>query len=308
MRLVIKPNFLAAFFCLPILVCVLDCAPLYAQDKIVAIVNNEVVTQKDLDDFLRFMSMQLSREHKGKELENKLASLRPDLLNRLIEDRLILQEARKEKISLDGARVKAKLDEIKRRYRSEAEFHADLVSQGITQADIENKIREQFLMFAIVEQKVRSGIIIMPDEITEFYEKNREEFLSPEERQIEAYALENADLAGSFANYLKSGKKPEELATRYPFTMNRFSASSGEDLNKEIEAAVFDLGINEVSDPVKLDDKHYVFRLIHINAPRKLSLNEAQSRIQPFLFEKKMQEEMVRWIDELRAKSYIKIN
>ena len=34
----------------------------YAQDKIIAIVNNEVVTQKDLDDFLNFMRMQLSQE------------------------------------------------------------------------------------------------------------------------------------------------------------------------------------------------------------------------------------------------------
>ncbi len=64
---------------------------LFAQDKIAAIVNNDIITQKDLDDFLNFMRIQLSQDYSGKELENKIQAMKPDLLDRLIEDRLILQ-------------------------------------------------------------------------------------------------------------------------------------------------------------------------------------------------------------------------
>lgn len=282
--------------------------PSFAEDKIVAIVNNEAVTRKDVDDFLHFMSMQLSREFKGKELEAKIDSLKTDLLNRLIEDRLILQEAKKEKLPVEEARVKAKINEIKKRYRSDDDFQKELMGQGLTQADIENKIRDQFLMYGIIEQKVRSKVNIKPEEITSFYEANKKDFSSGETREFESYALENADLADSFAYNLKLGKTPEDLATRYPFTMNSFSVLAGESLKKEIEEAVFKLGINEVSSVVSMDDKYYVFKLINIIPARTLSLNEVQYKIQTFLFEKRMQEDLVKWIDELKKRSYIKIN
>lgn len=286
---------------------VISIFPVYAEDKIVAIVNNEVITQKDLDDFLNFMTMQLSREYQGKALEEKVASAKPDLLSRLIEDRLILQEAKKEKINLDQARIREKVSEVKKRYNSDADFQAELMKQGLTQADIENKIREQFLMYAIVEHKVRSAIMVRPDEVTEFYQKHKKEFKSGEERELEAYALENDDLASSFAYNLRIGKTPQELAVRYPYTVNKFNVTEGESLKKEIEETVFTLGINEVSGAIKMDDKYYVFRLINIIPSRELGLSDVQNKIQSYVFERKMQEELIKWIDGLKKKSYIKI-
>ncbi|MDO8662819.1 MAG: peptidyl-prolyl cis-trans isomerase [Candidatus Omnitrophota bacterium] len=308
MRRIISLKFLPLFIFLPIFCLLFATHSLYAEDKIAAIVNNEVITQKDLDDFLHFMTMQLAREYKGKALENKLASIKTDLLSRLIEDKLILQEAKKEKIILDEARVRAKVNEIRKRYDSDSAFQAELMGQGLTQADIENKVREQFLMYAIVEQKVRSKISVRPDEVTSFYENNKKDFSPGEEREFIAFALDNEDLADSFAYNLKIGKTPEDLAARYPFTANQLSVAQGEDLKKEIEETVFKLAVNEVSDVVKMDDKYYVFRLINIIPPKQLSLNEVQYKIQSFLFEKKMQEEMAKWIDELKNQSYIKIN
>jgi len=40
----------------------------FAQDKIVAVVNDEIITQKDLNDFVNFMRMQLSIELTGEQL------------------------------------------------------------------------------------------------------------------------------------------------------------------------------------------------------------------------------------------------
>ena len=279
----------------------------YAQDKIVAIVNNDAITQKDLNDFLNFTTMQLSRQYKGRELEEKIDSIKMDLLNRLIEDRLILQEANRAGISVDEARIKAKVNEVKKRYNSEMDFQAELSKQGFNQADIEKRIREQFLMFSIVEQKVRSQIIVRPDEVTSFYENNKKEFLSGEERALEAFTLDNEDLAGTFSYKLKSGKSPEELAALYTFSVNKLSVHQGEELKKDIEDAVFKLGAGDVSNPVKIDNKYYVFRLIDIKAPRQLTLLEVQDKIHAFLFERKMQEELTKWLDGLKKQSYVKI-
>ena len=58
------------------LVCFLSLSStLFAQDKILAVVNNEIITQRDLDGFVSFMRMQLSSEYKGQALEDKLNSM-----------------------------------------------------------------------------------------------------------------------------------------------------------------------------------------------------------------------------------------
>lgn len=297
-------SFVLAVFCL---LSFGSLSSIYAEDKIVAIVNNEVITQKDLDDFLNFMRMQLSRDYKGKELETKVAERRKDLLNRLIDDRLILQEANKEKVVYDVSRVKARVAEVKKRYNSDAEFQADLMKQGLTQADIEKRIKEQFLMFIIIEGKVRNKVSVAPVEVTNFYEQNKNDFVAPVGRELDAFAFENEDLAKSFSYSLRSGQKAEDLASRYPFTVNRISVGTGEMLKKEIDEAVASLGLNEDSGPVRIEGKYYVFRVTDIIPSRVLSLGEVQNEIHAFLIEKKTQEKLASWLDELKKKSYIKI-
>jgi len=280
---------------------------IYAQDKVVAIVNNEVITQKDLTDFLNFIRLQYSREIKGKELEEKITSMKLDLLQRLIEDRIILQQAKIDKITVEPSRIKEKINEIKRRYALESDFERDLAKQGLVQADLENKIREQMLTFTIVEKNVRSKIVVSPDEITSFFEQNKSQFLKTEERVLTVIILRDKDLANNMIYQLRIGKKIEDLASKFSFSTNTISASQGQQLSKEIEDTVFKLGIGEISSPVKIKEQYFIFRLDNIIGPKQLTLEQSQDKIQAYLFEKKLQEALNKWLDEIKKQSYIKI-
>lgn len=279
----------------------------YAQDKIIAVVNNDIITQKDLSDFLNFMRMQLAHKYEGRELEKQVNAAKPDLLNKLIEDRLILQEAKKSGIKADESRVREKIAEIKKHYGSDMDFQKDIAQQGIVQADLENKFRDQFLMYGIIEMKVRSKIVVRPEEVTAYYNGHPDDILTPEVRLITAISLENQDQADTFSYSLKSGQKLDDLVLRYPVTINKLEARKGEALRKDIESVVFKLGVGEVSEPVKIDEQYYVFKLDDILPPRKPTLTEAQDKIQAFLMDEKMQKEFNKWLDDIKKKSYIKI-
>jgi len=280
---------------------------LYAQDKVIVVVNNEIITQKDLTDFLNFIRLQYSHQLQGKALEEKINSMKLDLLQRLIEDRLILQQAKLDKVTMEPSRVTAKIDEIKKRYTSESDFEVDLAKQGLVRADLENKISEQMLMYNLVEQKVRSKIMIRPDEITSFYAQNKGQFLKPEERILTLFILQDEEIAKTVSYQLRLGTKLGELAAKYAFTTDRLSASAGQHLRPEIEDTVFKLGVGEVSNPVKIDTQYFIFKLDDIIGSQQLSPAQAQDRIQGYLFEKKLQEELAKWLDELKKQSYIKI-
>lgn len=292
-----------AFF----LVLVVYCRLSFAQDKVAAIINNDIITQKDLNDFLNFMRVQLSAEYKGEQLENKIQSMKLDLLGKLIEDKLILQEARNQKIIIEESRIKAKIDEIRNRIGSDAEFQKSLKQQGLVQADLEKKIKEQLLMYGIIDYKIRSKIVVDPSEVTEFYGRNKEEFISREQREFEAIAVEDEQTAMKISSELKEGQPIAAVAEKYKAEITKFNVGRYEELKKEITSAISGLNINEASNPVKSENKFYIFVLTKIIPFRQHSLDEAKDSIQNFLFERKMQEKLGEWLDELKKRSYIKI-
>lgn len=279
----------------------------FAEDKIIAVVNNEIVTQKDLNDFLNFMRIQLSEEYQEKNLENKILAMKSDLLNKLIEDRLILQEAKKNNLKVDESRIKAKIDEIKKRYPSERDFQEVLAKEGLTQADIEARIKEQMLMYQIVDYKVKSTIVINPGEVTDFYEKNIREFNLPEQGEFESMSAKAEKQIQEIYEDLAKDKDFAETAKKHSLEVNKFTAQKNRELKEEIERVVFTLKVNEISKPLKVDDNFYIFKLINIIPSRQQSLSEVQDKINGFLFNRKIQEGMAKWIEELKKNAYIKI-
>ena len=278
-----------------------------AVDKIIAIVNNEIITQKDLDDFSNFMRVQLSQELSGKELEEKIGKMKPEMLQKLIDDSLILQEAKKNNIKADPARVKGKLEETKTHYSSESKFESVLRSQGLVMADLEKRIRDQMLMYSIIEMKVRQNIKINPSEITEFYQNNTKDFILPELRNFQVLSSKDQDKANLIYASLKHGKDIEQVAKDNSLQINNISSYKNGELRKDIEEAIFKINIGEVCAPIKNEDTYYVFKLHSIEAPKQQDLGDAQERIYSYLYEKRMQEKLNQWIDELKKHSYIKI-
>lgn len=279
----------------------------YAQDKIAAVVNDAAITQKDLNDFITFMRIQLSGEMQGEQLERKIVSMKSDLLNRLIEDRLILQEAKKSGVKVDSNRVKAKLDQIRARFATEAEFQESLTRQGLTLSDIEVRIKDQLLMYEVIESKVRSRITVNPVEVTDFYDKNIDEFRLAQERKLEVMITEDKNLANQIYDSLKAGTDIRQLAEKHKISLNNLAVVRNGQLRKDIEDMVFSMSVGEASKPVKIEDKHYVFKLTGITPARLQSLSEVKDAVYELLANMKMQEELTKWLDGLRKQSYIKV-
>jgi parvulin-like peptidyl-prolyl isomerase len=313
-------NLVKKIFLFLIFAVTLTCTVSFAQEKVVAIVNNDIVTQKDLDDFINFTRVQMSADYRGRDLENKIRSMKLNLLDRLIEDRLILQEAKRSleearknkdiytvsRLDIDQNRIKGRIEEIKKKYESDLQFQKSLKQQGMVQADLETRIREQLLMRNIIDIKVKSKIIVNPAEITDFYEKNTAEFMTSEQREFESLTTEDEVIASHIYNELKRGRSFDEVAQQYSLQVNKLTAGKGE-LLKEVEDIIFGLNINGISKPAKFENTFSIFRLTKIISPRKQSLSEAQDTIYNYLYERRMQEELINWLDELKKHSYIKI-
>lgn len=281
-------------------------SPAMAQDKIVAVVNNEIITQTDLDNFVNFTRIQMADKLSGSQLEEKISGMKADLLQRLIEDKLILQEAKKNNVRADESRVNSRVTEIKRRYPSEKHFQQSLADDGMVEANLVSKVRDQMLMYNIIDSKVRSKIVVNPVEITDFYNRNTAVFKTQEERRFQSLAFDSQDLAKSVYKQLRDGMDINEAAKKYLVTLSDLDARKTE-LKKEIEDVLFGLQVNEISQPVANQGKFYIFKLNTVIPPRQQTLAEVREQINNSLLERKMQESLAKWVEGLKKTAYIKI-
>jgi len=269
----------------------------FAQDKIVAIVNNEIITQKDLDDFSNFMRWEMKKEYSKEEL-----------LERLIEDRLILQAALKEDLKVSPERIKARIEGIKKSYKSKEEFEDTLLNRGLSLSDLESKIREQILMYDIVEKKIKSKISILPQEVTDYYLNHPTEFTEPEKRKVLGLNIEDAILADKIRKDFSNFKNFEEISLKYSLEIKDLGWVRRDQLREEISEVVFRLKKDEFSPVLSLDGRYYIFKLEEISKEKKIPLKDVSESIYSLLFEEKMKKGLEDWLQELKRNSLIKIN
>ncbi|OGX43227.1 MAG: hypothetical protein A3H41_04670 [Omnitrophica WOR_2 bacterium RIFCSPLOWO2_02_FULL_45_28] len=273
-------------------------------DRIVAIVNKDTVTQSEADAFLNLIIMQLSQRYQGKELAERIEDEKKELIGKMIEERIILQEANRKKLEARADIVKKRLEEARKSYGSDAEFEESLRSRGLTQRDLEKRMGEQMMIRGLIEQEVRSKIVISPDEVTEYYEKHKDDFLQPEMHSIESLYFEDENIREKLLEDLKTGADFKQLAERYKVAYAKDALSMSQ-LKPEIREAIFSLKVNEVSGAVRSNKGIYVFKLLEILPQELKGLADVGDRIYNYIFEQKLSVKLAEWIEELKSKAHI---
>lgn len=280
---------------------------LYAEDKIIAVVNKDTITQSEAEVYLNIIRLQLSRQFKGKELEEKLQEEKEQLIEKMIEDRVIIQEAKRKNLQARDERVKFRIDEIKAAYQSEIDFENSIKEKGLTISDLEKKLNDQMIMREMIEREVKNKIIISPEEVTKFYEKNKNElFALSQTYAIEAIYLEDEKAAIDLERDLKGGLDFQESAQKHKASYSQDSVAKDQ-LRPEAQNELSALSAGQISKPIRLEEGIYFFKLLEILPPKIQPLEEAHNRIYNYLFEEKFAVTMLEWLEGLKSKAYIEI-
>jgi len=265
-------------------------------DKIVAIVNEDIITQSELEDFVRFT-----------ELNAEVAVTAQEALERLIEDKLILQQAKKEGIRVVQRALEERIKEIKKRYPSEEAFRMSLIQHNLTQSDIENRIREQMLIAGFIETKFKSRIHISPGEITQFYKDHKDEISQPERRRVSALIMEDNATLQKVLDELKEGRDFQEIGKDPDVKFVDLGLVKKGELKKEFDSVVFERDSEGIASYIEGNGGYYVFNISEIIPERHLSLEEAQLRIKEIIRRKKLNQMIDDWLTEVKKNSYIVI-
>jgi len=142
-------------------------------DRVVAIVNGELILDSDVDRERRFAALLPYGEASG-------PYNRDEAIERLINRSLILQQSQLQPGDAIGMAAAAEdLDALRKSIPTCKEFHCEtqagwdrfLATEGFTEQSLTSLWRQRMEVLGFIEQRFQMGIRISPQEIQEYYEK-----------------------------------------------------------------------------------------------------------------------------------------
>jgi len=150
-----------------------------ASANVVARVNGKDIMASQLE---KQVQMQLNGSEQPGSPE-ELQDLKLQVLNRMINDQILLEQGSTANLSASDAEVDVKFNEFKSNY-TEEKFNDLLKEQKMTVEDIRNELRKSITIDKLVNKEITSKISVTDAEIKAFFEKNKENFNLPESYHI----------------------------------------------------------------------------------------------------------------------------
>jgi len=151
-------------------------------DKIIAIVNNSVITQSELDNKLIVMKQHL--EHTA-SAPSSTAQLRQKVLDDLIDKDLQLQIAANNNIKVSDQEVTDAISSIAQRNKlTLAQMQQELAKQGVKYQDFRKQIHEDILIGRLVHQVVGQKVNVTEQEVDAVLRKGKPANLSENSMKI----------------------------------------------------------------------------------------------------------------------------
>src|SRR3989338_10909620 len=101
-------------------------------ERILAVVNDEIVTEQDLQAVMAPVVAQYRTRFTGTELEEKLAEARKDFLVKVIQDKMILSEAKRKQVIVKDSEVDEMMTDVRNKFPSRELFLSAIGEQGLT--------------------------------------------------------------------------------------------------------------------------------------------------------------------------------
>ncbi len=269
-------------------------------NQIIAKVNNEAITSDDLERYLQMIGNKINNrnEEAGQE------KLEKEALNRLIEDRLILQQAKKENIEAPQDWLENKVKQLLSTYPDQESFEASLKKEGLTMSYLKTSLREQYLMREAIDRNIKAKVSVVPGQISRYYAENKKDFQSPPKAIF--FLAKGKDEQGleNIADFIQK-EGVEAAADKYKgqlLELDTYLSQIQEPLAETLESLEDGkLRIKEING------SYYLIYRKRIEPPRPLTLSEVQERIYKHLWQEGFSKRFNQWVESLKEDAVIKI-
>ena len=301
-------------------------------DKIVCIVNDEVITLSELNEETEEMINKINLTVSDDEQDEAIESAKASALNSIIDRKLINQKAKEAHVSVTDKEVDSAVANTRKRNQlTEEQFVRELSKAGLTLANYRANVRSQILQRKIVNYDIRSKIVITDTMMREYYDteytfeaQSDEYYLlqmgfkpkkpaSESEADIKTSQQEALSRAQRIHNLASNGQDFGSLAQKFsdlPSGKDRGDIGSFtlDDMGDSMRNAIAVLHAGEVSTIIETPAGYQFFKLLSGKQGEqvdKVPYEQVKDSIRSTLFEQRMQAAFNEWVTELKDSAYI---
>ena len=290
-------------------------------DRVVAVVNKEVITWSELYKMMENEAADQVRALKEEERLKIFKDSEAAFLEKLIDIKLQIHEARRLGLDVTTEEVTEAVENIKKKYSlTDNALEESLKKEGLSFEEYKKRLSEQIVISKVVSQQIRNKVVVSEEEVKKYMEANKESFTDGETFKIKQIFLgrpkDDADIkviedrASIIIQRLKAGEDFSILAEEYSEDP---SGKLGGDLGfikksqmaKEFIDALNSMKVGEFSNPFWTEKGLHIIRLEEKVAEQ--STDEARESVLKQLTESQFSERYKSWIKGLREKAYIVI-
>lgn len=254
----------------------------------------------------------------------QLQDLRRQLLDSLVSSEVLYQASRAAGISVAEEAVTQQLQALQGKFPSEADFSKYLQEQGLTPEQMKDRARRNLATEQLVQREVNSKVTVSDQEISDYYQKNRERMRRPEAVKLSEIFVVADPRAGaeaksrarqkieSLLKEVRAGKDFASLARQFSESPD---AKNGGDMGyisrngtlPVLSEAAFRLKVGEVSDIVETPYGYHILKATDKRPAGEVALPDVKAQIAVLLRQQKEQEAFNAYLARLKAGAKIEI-
>ncbi len=291
-------------------------------DRILAQVNDDIITLSDLNREMAAIRQDLAQKYSGQQLEDEMKKAEKDVLDELIRQKLLLQKGNELGMGANvDSQVSAQIERIRKenKFKDMQELERAAAQQGLTMTQLRDQIKKSIITQTVVQEFVGARITLLTQEVEKFYKDHMEDYAIPEEVTLSEIVIpvEGSDSeAESKANDIRKrilqGEAFATLASQYskgPTAGKGGSIGSyiTAKLNPDIAKPISTVKEGDVTPVLKAKEGYIIYRVDARKAASYKPLDQVRDEIKNRIYQQKFNPEFERFVAQLKEDAYIQI-
>jgi peptidyl-prolyl cis-trans isomerase SurA len=284
-------------------------------DRIVAVVNDEVVTMSEVQGMAKALEAQAgvkASKKEDRELQRKM-------LDTLIDRKLARAEAKKKGLNVSSKEVAAALEGFKKRSNlsNDADFNKALAQEGLTLKEFKRQIEDQILQDRLMTAVVKDKVAPISDaEVRTIYDTKFKSggsklhlFSIKLPYPADATDAQKEELrkkAESIIKEVQQGGDFQQVARKFSAEATDVGLMAPGDLDPKLAEVLARMKDKEVA-PVQTPQGFQLIQVASRQAGDARPFEEVAPKIRNMLMQQHMEKEFTSWIKTLRDKAHIKV-
>ena len=295
-------------------------------DRIVAVVNGDIIVLSELRQISRNYLDRMSDQFKIAGGDEQLREAERRILDQLIDEKLVNQEADRLAITFSEREVDMAVKDMQNRNKlNDAQFAAALAEEGLTMPKYREQLKSQMKKVRVIDQEIKSRIQVSKEEVDAYYEKHADDFNAEPEVRIqqirliippESSAGEVSRIQAQAESILAKIKGGEDFTSLVGLYSQDPTAQAGGDMGTfkrgellpAIDEYAFSMKPGEVSPVIRTEGGFHIVKVVGRREPTALSDEERRAEVKDVIFSEKAEEDFKVWIEKLRKKAYIEVH